>query len=271
MKYGMSTLACPDWTLEQVAEAARDYGYDGVELRVLDGEVITTEIVRGNLDRLRRVFGNGQPSLIGLGTSVRIAAADPAERDAHESALRGFIDLARELRVPFVRVFGGRIPEGESDAQAIERAAAFLRRFAGIAEGAGVTVGLETHDDFSRSRTVAAVLQQVSSPAIGALWDTHHPYRVGESVAEVWTNLASRLVHVHLKDARRRADGSWELVLLGEGEVPCREILRALVLRGYSGYVVAEWEKKWHPEIVAPEIALPQHLAMMREWTADLI
>jgi fatty-acyl-CoA synthase len=93
---------------------------------------------------------------------------------------------------------------------------------------------------------------------------------MGEPTAVVWTNLANRLLHVHLKDAKRRADGGWDLVLLGDGDVPCREILRALVLRGYTGWVVAEWEKKWHPQLADPEIALPQHVAKMRDWIADL-
>ena len=41
MKIGWSTLGNPDWTIEQIAQAAKEYGYDGVELRILDGEVIT--------------------------------------------------------------------------------------------------------------------------------------------------------------------------------------------------------------------------------------
>lgn len=271
MKFGMSTLGCPGWTLEQVAEAARDYGYQGVELRILDDEVITPDLVRRNLARLRKLFGDGAPELVGLGTSVRVAIADAEARAAHERDLLEFIALAQELGVPLVRVFGGRREEGDTEAAAIERAAAFLQRCASAAERAGVTVAIETHDDFSRSKAVAAALERVRSSAIGALWDTHHPYRMGENLAEVWSNLANRLVHVHVKDARRRADGQWDLVLLGEGEVPCREIVRALGLRGYRGYVVAEWEKKWHPEIADPEVALPQHLAKLREWTADLL
>ncbi|HEX5414030.1 MAG TPA: sugar phosphate isomerase/epimerase family protein [Chloroflexota bacterium] len=270
MKIGWSTLGNPDWTLEQVAQAAKDYGYDGIELRILDGEVITPELVRKNLDRLRKVFGKGGPELIGLGSSVRLALPDPAEHARQEAALVEFVGLARELGVPFVRVFGGQRPEGDSDIAAAARVGESLRKVAPLAESAGVTVALETHDSFSKSALVARALAGAPSKNVGALWDTHHPHRMGEAVAEVWTNLSDRLVHVHLKDARLRSDGGWDLVLLGEGEVACREILRALALRGYAGYVVMEWEKKWHPEIAAPEVAMPQHLARAREWLADV-
>jgi hypothetical protein len=27
-----------------------------------------------------------------------------------------------------------------------------------------------------------------------------------------------------------------------------------------------EWEKKWHPHLAEPEVALPQHIALLKEW-----
>src|SRR6185437_4535947 len=189
-------------------------------------------------------FGGSGPQIIGLGTSVRFSMSNPEERAEHERVLNEFVELAQDLGVPMVRIFGGRISEGDDERAAVQHVADSLNRCAAVAERAGITIALETHDDFSRSSMVAAALGKVKSSAIGALWDTHHPYRMGENLAEIWSNLANRLVHVHLKDARRRSDGDWDLVLLGEGEVPCREIIRALALRDYKGFVVAEWEKK---------------------------
>ena len=271
MKFGYSTLGCPTWSLEKVAQAASDYGYEGVEIRVLDGEVITPALIRANRKRLASLFGPGRPAIVGLGTSVRFSMSDDAVREQNERELREYIDLASDLRIPMLRIFGGRLSDGDSIDRAISRVAESFNRCAPYAAAAGITLGLETHDDFCRSVAVADVLRHVPSPAVGALWDTHHPYRMGESVAVVWTNLSNRLLHVHLKDARRRGDEDWDLVLLGQGEVPCREILRALAMRGYDGWVVAEWEKKWHPQIEEPEIALPQHLSTMKEWVADLV
>lgn len=138
------------------------------------------------------------------------------------------------------------------------------------AERHGVTVCLETHDAFCRGEEVAAVLQQVDSPHLKAIWDVHHPYRMGESIEDTWNFIGERLAHVHVKDARPREDGSWQLVLLGEGQVPCREIIHLLAAKGYQGYLCAEWEKKWHPEIQEPDIALPQHAQALRHWMAEI-
>ncbi len=56
MKFTLNTLGCPGWTLEHAAEMAREYGYDGVDLRLLDGAVATPALLRANLDRIRRLF-----------------------------------------------------------------------------------------------------------------------------------------------------------------------------------------------------------------------
>ncbi|MBB6736056.1 sugar phosphate isomerase/epimerase, partial [Cohnella sp. CBP 2801] len=39
MKISFSTLACPDWSWERVLAEASRLGYDGIELRIVDGEL----------------------------------------------------------------------------------------------------------------------------------------------------------------------------------------------------------------------------------------
>jgi len=39
MKLAFSTLGCPHWELERIAQAARAYGYQAVELRAIGGDL----------------------------------------------------------------------------------------------------------------------------------------------------------------------------------------------------------------------------------------
>jgi fatty-acyl-CoA synthase len=264
MKLAFSTLGCPSWTLERAVEAAREQGYAGIELRLLDDQVISPELLSVSRERIRRAFGAGV-ELAALGSSVRLSNPDPDEKRLQEGACVALIGEARALGAPLIRVFGGKLPDGVGIERGIDSVAESLNRLAPVAGEAGVRLVLETHDDFSSARDVAAVLERVASQSVGALWDTHHPYRMGESAAEVWRLLASRLLHTHVKDARRNGDG-WDLVLLGDGEVPVREAVRQLAAVAWPGYLVVEWEKKWHMEIPEPEVAFPQHAALLREY-----
>ena len=263
-----STLGCPDWTLEQAAVAAVANGYAGLEIRVLDGAIIPADLSPQRCEEVRRTLQHYALRIAGLGASTRFTSPEAAERTANAAELRRYLQLANALEAPMVRTFGGSAPEGVTLDQAVDWVAEGIGAVLPDAERYGVTVMLETHDAFCRGAEVARVLAQVEHPRFQAIWDVHHPYRMGESIEETWRQIGARVGHVHLKDARRRPDGSWQLVLMGEGEVPNRAIIRLLRAHGYQGDLSIEWEKKWHPEIEEPEQALPQHAQVVRGWMA---
>lgn len=265
-----STLGCPEWTLEQAAAAALANQYAGLEIRLLDGEIIPADLAPQRCEAVRRTMQHYALRIAGLGASTRFTSADAAERRANVAELRRYLQLANRLEAPMVRTFGGNIPEGVTLDQAIDWVAEGIRAVLPDAERYGVTVMLETHDAFCRGAEVARVLAQVDHPHFQVIWDVHHPYRMGEPIEETWRQIGERVGHVHLKDARRREDGAWQLVLMGEGEVPNRALIDLLRRHNYQGDLAIEWEKKWHPEIEEPEIALPQHAQVIRTWmTAD--
>ena len=201
--------------------------------------------------------------VVAVDTSIRLTGDDPGPQ------LGRFLELASDWEAPLVRVFGGALAADDQDrppGNSGPRRGARVER--PLAERLGVAIGVETHDAFSASSVVAELLAMVESEWVGAVWDSHHPHRVGERPAEVYENIGRRILLAQVKDARRapdREDG-WQLVLLGEGEVPVREMLRLLAAGGYQGWISVEWEKRWHPEIEEPEVALPQHLEVARHW-----
>lgn len=259
-RLAFSTLGCPAWSVQQVADNARAYGYQGVELRLLDGELVDPEMPPAERQRVKTIFQQADLPIATVDTSIRIAGPT----DDTDLTLARFLELASEWESPYVRVFGG--PYEDASEEANERAAGVLERAAPRAEELGVAVVLETHDSFASGAQVKPILDRIPSPAIGALWDTHHPFRSGETPEQTWDLLSGRVLHVHVKDARKRADGGWDLVLLGEGEVPVEQTLALLTDKGYDGWISVEWEKKWHPEIPEPEVALPQHAELLRQW-----
>jgi len=255
-----STLACPDWTLERALAKGREYGYLAVELRLIDGAMIEDSMPAAERKRVGALLSDSGLDVVAVDSSIRLTDDEPAvvgERIAR------FLELAAGWGSPLVRVFGGA---GKRD-----NAVPALRLASREAERVGVRVGVETHDEFSSAASVAALLDAVDSPAVGAVWDVVHTNRTGESPAGVVARLGDRILDVHVKDARRTDPaGSWKdgfgYVLLGKGEVPVRGCLDALQTAGYEHWVVAEWEKRWHPEIEEPEVALPQHAAVLNEW-----
>ena len=265
MRLAFSTLACPGWSVDEVAEAAGQYGYDGIELRLLDGRLIDSSLNSANRYRVRKTFQDAGLPIVALDTSVRVAADTHPESILRE--LSSLTEIASEWGSTVVRVFGGDWGAGRTREDAVGRARYVLGEASAAAERAGIAIALETHDRFSGADIVAEVLDGLPGAA-AAVWDVAHTFRVGDDAGKVLQLLDGRIAHVHVKDARRSAaspDG-WELTLLGEGEVPVRSCLDALSAAGYDGWISVEWEKHWHPELAKPEVALPQFAAMLRSW-----
>ena len=265
-RIAFSTLAFPDADLATAVSLGRSWGYAGVELRLIDGELIDPAMPATARARVKRTLASARLPAVAVDSSIRLTGEHPA------AELRQFLELASDWEAPLVRVFGGALPgDGPGRQARLEAAARVLEETAPAAERLGVAIGVETHDAFSASAVVAELLALVDSAAVGAVWDSHHPHRMGERAADVWANLGPRILLAQVKDARPddgRDDG-WQLVLLGDGEVPVRDMLGLLSAGGYQGWVSVEWEKRWHPEIAAPEVALPQHLAMLGSWLEE--
>ena len=262
-----STLAFPDATLAETTSLGRSWGYAGIELRLIDGQLIDSSIPAAERVRVKQMIAAARLPIVCVGSSILLTADDAG------SELGRFLELANDWESPLIRVYGGPLAEEPRARRTqIEAAAGVLQEAVPLAERLGVAITIETHDSFSASSVVAELLAMVDSRWVGALWDSHHPHRMGERPAEVYEHIGPRVLHVHVKDARRSVGhkGGWQLVPLGEGEVPVREIIGLLAARGYGGYISVEWEKYWHPEIEGPEIALPQHLAVLEEWEQDL-
>jgi sugar phosphate isomerase/epimerase len=230
--------------------------------------------------------------LCGLSSSVRFDYPEQSVRDEQLRIGKAYIELAAALGAGFVRVFGDVIPAEPPWAQEaiLDQIAEGLNRMGEFAAPHQVDVLLETHGDFASTAVVRRLMPRITSPAVGILWDTHHPWKFfGESLPETWSVLRQWVRHTHWKDSVTRPADSGsaveegahsaesaaalalmsghrdaDYVLFGGGEFPADECARLLKQSGYDGWLSLEWEKMWHPQIEPAEIALPLFAAKIR-------
>src|SRR5947208_11003504 len=146
-----TTLACPDWSWEQTVQKAVEYGYQGVELRGVEGEMDLTKAApfRGNrLPTTKRELSDAGLAIPCLDTSCRFDQEASLSSNIDEG--KRHIDLAAALDAPYIRVFGDRIADDQSREKIIGQVVAGLLALAQHAEGTGVQGLLESHSDFAR-------------------------------------------------------------------------------------------------------------------------
>lgn len=258
-----STLGCPAWDWKRVLQFAHLHGFSGIELRGLLGNMDLPSNAIFASDRIQQAkkeLHDNKLSIACVSSSANLYIEEAEKRAKELADARRFIDLASALGAPYVRVFGGKAETDTSpapDEATKARVAAGLRELGEYSGPKGVTVIIESHDHFTSSATLKDVLTVANSEHVGLLWDAHHTFATSNEDPEFTVKQVGQWIrHTHLKDSVGKGEDR-KYVLTGTGNIPIERQIKALQSIGYKGFYCFEWEKVWHPDLVDPQIAIP--------------
>jgi sugar phosphate isomerase/epimerase len=168
VKLAFSSLGCPDWTLAAILDAAGRMGYDGVELRFIEGDDALwarPELTGSGLAETRARLLDAGLVVACVDTRSFFHDPDPAvRRVAFDEAVRS-LELAAALGAPGIRVFGDRVQPGQDFESTRWLIAEALGRLAEHARAVGAEVWIESHGDFARAGDLRAVIDMAGCAA----------------------------------------------------------------------------------------------------------
>src|SRR5215468_12567310 len=266
-----STLGCPSWEWKKILDFASQHGFAAVELRGLEGNLDLPShpiFAPDRIEQTKREIRESHLKIACVSSSANLYISDEAKRAKELGDARRFIDLAATLGAPCVRVFGGKEESDKSllpDQETKARVAAGLHELGNYAGPRGVKVLIESHDHFTASASLKDVLRAANSDHVGLLWDAHHTFADSNEEPEFTVKqLGPWVRQTHLKDSTGSGDDR-KYVLTGQGNVPIRRQIESLRSIGYKGFYCFEWEKLWHPDLEAPEIAIADFARIVGE------
>ena len=272
MKLAFSTLGCPGWGLPEIIAAARDWGYDGVELRAVGGSLDLlgrAEFAPTQLATTRAYFEDAGIEICCVDTSCAFHSPDASERAEQVKIALAHAEVTAQLGAPLIRVFPDKIQGGAGREETRDWIAVCLREIAERMPD-DVKVGLETHGDFARAEFAADIVTLADHPQIKLIWDVANSVAAGDEIRHAARVVQPYLAHVHLRDANPIVGSEhWLPVLAGAGRVSFAEAVAAIGELNYNGFLSFEWEKYWHPEIEEPEVALPDFINAIHDLIGD--
>ena len=260
MKIGFSSLVCPTWDLATIVANAAKFGFDGVELRGLRGELhlpLVPELA-GRPEGVRRLLAEHKIELVCLGSSATLASRERREAVRQKAVIAEFVELAAALGCPHVRVYVGDVGRRDDQRAALSRAAEALISLVPILVRWGVTLLVENGGDFAGSADLWFLIDAVEHPAVRCCWNQCNAMALGERPTNSLPRLGHKIAMIHLCDGEFDADGVLlDYKRLGEGHAEVSrqiELLRGLV---YDRYLIFEWPKLWVDSLPAAEEVLP--------------
>ena len=233
-------------TYADVIHMAADVGADGVDLTTYWLPDTTDE----TLFALKKLAYRSAISIYNLGVRARMAQPTPELRAAEVDTVRKWLDVAQRLGSGHIRVFGGAVPKGASEDQAVAWAVETLKLCADEAAKKGITLGVEDDGGITTNaeRTIE-IVQKTASPWVGINLDVGNFPNDGYNQTALCAPFATN-VHfkseVHIDHKKVPADWPRILGILGKS--------------GYRGYLALEYELTERPQTVVPQL-----MAKMRE------
>jgi sugar phosphate isomerase/epimerase len=190
---------CFEWGVEKAAE----FGYEYVEPMVHWGRELLSEAGYFHsvsmLDDPLRIRRACERAAIGIsGLSAHTPLCKP---EISTEYLKQAVRFAAEIGAPVVNTDEGPKPNWTTVDEDHVLMRYVLTEAARMAESRGILIGLEPHQQYSKSPDgLDRIFRLVDSPAIGINFDTGNSYLCGHDPYQWLERVKDRLVHLHAKD-----------------------------------------------------------------------
>ena len=227
-------------TYADIIRMVADLGADGIDLTTYWFADTNDE----TLYALKKLAYRSSVAIYTIGVRVRLAQPTAELQATELDTVRKWVDVAEKLGAGHIRVFGGAVPKGATDDQAVAWAVETLKKAADISGKKGIILGVEDDGGITTNadRTVEIVKKAGSPWAAINLDIGNFPddgYKQIEMCAPFATNVHFKTA-VHVNKQKQPADWPRVLGILGAA--------------GYKGYLSLEYEEEQDPLTIVPKL-----------------
>ena len=195
MKLGCHTALFNQLDLYGALQHISWAGYDGADLSDLSVvRHIERNTKQSSLNEVKSMAKKNGVELFSIDTE------DLGETDKDKIAsLTKVFDVAQKLSIPLVAPYFHGKPGGK---EVTKRNLKYIGKLTEQAESRGIILAIKVHvgSPIDKTATLIQILDEIESPALGAIIDTRELCRAGDDVSEAVSKIGKRLVHVHFRD-----------------------------------------------------------------------
>jgi 3-dehydroshikimate dehydratase len=231
--------------LEVQIEVLQSLKIKHVEFRGVWGKNVL-ELSDDELEQVKKEFDQHDISVSSIGSPIgKINITDDFEQ--HLKDFDRAIEIAEFFHSPYIRIFSFFIPEGKDPKEYRNEVLFRMKALTERVKGTEIVLLHENEKEIygDTAERCQEILEYVSSHHLRCAFDPANFVQCGvKPYTEAYSKLLPFIEYLHIKDARFE-DG--KVVPAGEGDGEVREILKALKVNGYNGFMSLE------PHLMAAE------------------
>ncbi|MBR2589761.1 MAG: AMP-binding protein [Clostridia bacterium] len=264
MKLSFSTKGWYGLSFEQFCDTAEDLGFKGIELHNIKNRLFTDKdgaFQEYTAMATRRKLYERKLSIPCMDSICDIS--NKAHEAENLAEIEKCLEITDNLKIPYIRVRANAKKKTEQNFRFVS---SVLEKIIPLAEQKHVVVLIETKGIFADTAVLRDMLENFASDSLAALWNVSAAYQsTGEKPDEVIKNLGAYVKHVQLSDTKKTANGV-EYCLIGEGDLPLKDMMLALRSVNYDGFISLVWDPKWCEEIADMENVFSHFVNFMKQF-----
>jgi sugar phosphate isomerase/epimerase len=231
LKIGIVTYnIAKDWDIPTIIRNCTETKYDGVELRTGHAHGVEVGLSAVQRAEVKKRFADSPVRIAQLGSTFEFHSDDPAEVRKNIEGCKQYIQLARDVGSPAVKVRpnGLQTKKGIPVEKTLEQIGQSLAELGKTGADHGVEVRMEVHgSETARIDYAQKIMEVANHPMVTINWNSNQSDLQGGTLEANFARLSSKIAHVHMRD-------------LYIEEYPWRKLIGLLSGIKFNGYCCAE-------------------------------
>ena len=218
-----------DWDVPTIIKNLTTVGLDGVELRTTHAHGVELSLTPAQRAEVRKQFEASPVRIGGLGTICEYHAADPAVVRKNVEETKQWVQLAKDLGSPSVKVRPNGLRKDVPEEQTLEQIGKALKECGQAAADAGIRIQVEVHGaETQRVPRMVKILQYADRhPGVWICWNSNPTDLMDGGFDKNFALLKDRIGQVHMRD-------------LYVEDYPFQRLINNLQEMRFQGYCFAE-------------------------------
>jgi sugar phosphate isomerase/epimerase len=237
LKIGTVTyLIAKDWDVPTIIRNLTEARFDAVELRTTHAHGVEIAVSPAQRAEVRRQFEGSPVAIGGLGTTCEFHSPDPAVVRKNIDETKAWVQLARDVGAPGVKVRPNGIPANVPEEQTLEQIGKSLAECGAFGREHGVLIQLEVHgSESARLPRIRKMLDYGGNhPNVRVCWNSNQTDLLDGGFDATFPLVREQIGQVHMRD-------------LFLEEYPWRRLITELVNMRFDGYCFAEIPESTDP------------------------
>lgn len=238
MKISLFSQSLYALELFDAIDATAKIGIEAIEIACCRPHFDIT-MARGNPEAVAERVKKAGLKVSALSLSNNFTAPETLEQQIKDAEV--FMRLAPLFDTKLLKLTPGPPGSSEATEQNWNFLSEAVKTLTPVAQTLGLKLAFETHmKQLTDTLASSKRLLEMADETVGLTVDFSNLAFAGEKMAEVFTRLANRIYHTHIKNGYIDSQGGWHFGPLNEGMTDYAEVISLLKKINYTGYLSLE-------------------------------